>query len=128
MWTSRSSMEPSASSKQSILTMTDGVIGRTHRSGKGRPLFFLVVSAFLLGVSLFSLANHGPVTKNSLTQVVPHGQAGFHADGGTFSASSPQPHLEGAGGIGEEPTAQCSSPNPLDPTCWAQLAAKAMAQ
>ena len=95
---------------------------------------FLVVAAFLVGVSVCALASHSPIMRNSSAQAVLHGQEAFHADGGKIATSSSQPRLAGAGGIGEEPTAHevptatCSSPNPLDPACWAQLAAKAMAQ
>jgi hypothetical protein len=95
---------------------------------------FLVVTAFLMGVSLFPLASHDPVMRNSSAQTVRHEQEAFHTDGGKIAASSSQPRLAGAGGIWVEPTtsrrptAACSSPNPLDPACWAQLAAKAMAQ
>src|SRR5260370_9348109 len=134
MWTSRFLMEPSASYTQSIVTMTAGVTERAHLSGKGRPMRLLVVTAFLVGMSLFTLASHGPLMRNGSAHPVLDGSESFHANGGKFAASSSQPRLAGAGGIGEEPTspqmpsATCSSPSPLDPTCWAQLAAKAMAQ
>ena len=127
MWRSRFLLEPSALQTQRIVTVTAGVARRVHALGTGRPIRFLVVAALLVGVSVCALAGYGPIMRNRSAHPA-------HPNGGKITAPAPQPRLAGAGGIWTEPTASrrltasCSSPNPLDPACWAQLAARAMAQ
>ena len=118
---------------QSIATVSDGGTRWAFITKRGRRTCLLVSAALLLGVSLLALADGGATTGKRVTHVT------LQQKGGSPSAPElisyvPQPRLAGAGGIGAEttipqvPVATCSSPSPLDPTCWAQLAAKAMAQ
>ncbi len=90
---------------------------------------FLVTTALLVGVSVLALASHGATTASNSAQPASQSQRPF-VSAPTLSVHAPQPHLAGAGGVTTPsmPADTCSSPNPLDPACWAQLTAKALAQ
>ncbi len=101
---------------------------------KGRARRCLVIAAFLAGISLLALVSSEATPGNRVAHTaLQRKEQPFHSAHELISPA-PHPRLAGAGGSGAEPTvsqlptATCSSPNPLDPACWAQLAAKAMAQ
>ncbi len=118
---------------QGIATVSEGLTRRVHITKRGRHTCLLVSTALLIGVSLLALAGGGATKGNRLAQTALQ-HNGPSPSAPELISHAPQPPLSGAGGIRAEPTASqgpsapCSSPNPLDPTCWAQLAAKAMAQ
>ncbi len=131
MWKSRSLL---TTHEQSITTMTAGLTRQPHLVGKGRVIHFLVIAAFLAGIYLLALASSGATIGNRVAHAALQRKEEPSRSAHELISPAPHPRLAGAGGIGAEPkasqlpSAPCSSPNPLDPACWAQLAAKAMAQ
>jgi hypothetical protein len=130
MWKSRTLL---TTHEQNLTLKTAHITGQAHLMEKGRARRCLVIAAFLVGVSLLAPANVGASTENHAAHVPLQSKEARDISKVTL-ATTTLPRLAGAGGIGSEPTASqlpaapCSSPNPLDPTCWAQLAARAMAQ
>ncbi len=130
MWKSRFRM---ASHVQSIITMTATLIRQAHLLGKGRSIRFLVIAGLLVGISLLALTNGGTPTESHVAQAALQRKAAVHLPQVTRATGS-HSHLSGAGGItagriaSMQPADSCSSPNPFDPACWAQLTAKALAQ
>jgi len=116
-----------------IATVSDEVSRLPSILRKGRHTCLRVCTALLLGVFVFSLAGGRATNGYRFAQRALQQHAASPSASDLVSPVS-QSQLAGAGGMGEETTtpegatAACSSPNPLDPTCWAELAAKAMAQ
>ena len=133
MWKSPFAWGTTPSQTPVITTVTDGVAGRAHVLRKGRHRHVLVVAALLVGVYLLALVSSGTTMGSRPAQAALQRKGSLFA-APTMTSHAPQPRLAGAGGIGAEPTAPqmptapCSSPNPLDPACWAQLTAQALAQ
>jgi hypothetical protein len=130
MWTSLSS---DTTREQNIITLTAALTRHTPILGKGRTRSFFITAALLVGIALLALAHHTPPIERHIALPAVQEKAAIHLSPVSLTPGA-QARLLGAGGItaghmaSTQPAASCSSPNPFDPACWAQLTAKALAQ